>query len=220
MSPDSLLESLKRQSNTRKQFSLDIVYNVCKDQYERGSNDFSIATIGKYSAEQGGPAVQSIRNKSGEHFRLLIKTWADNAGGSTKKPARLELTQLSAAMEKVEDPAARAMIGMLMADRKTLKSENDLLKKSVNIVIDRRILSVTSKPEDPNEEQACQSLLSAIEIEALLHAVSDKILEAEGWIAENNGSMVNEKGRVIFKPGYLTAIQKVLSKCKREVMTS
>ena len=48
------------------------------------------------------------------------------------------------------------------------------------------------------------------EIEALRHAVSDRLLRDEGWTSDAEGRVLNEAGRVIFKPGYVTAIRKII----------
>src|ERR1039457_3219592 len=85
MTPDELLELLKTKSNARKRRSLDVIYGICREQVERGSCDFSIATIGRVSSEQGGPSPQTIRNKGGDDFRALISTWADHSKRGKKK---------------------------------------------------------------------------------------------------------------------------------------
>jgi hypothetical protein len=34
---------------------------------------------------------------------------------------------------------------------------------------------------------------------------------SEGWTVETNGQVRNAKGRLLYKPGYITAIKKVLA---------
>ena len=115
MTPDELLELLKTKSNARKQRSLDIISGICKEQLERGSRDFSIATIGRLSSEQGGPSPQTIRNKGGDDFRALIATWAEHSKGAMKKPPRIQESGISSILEKINDPAVRSIVGSILA---------------------------------------------------------------------------------------------------------
>jgi hypothetical protein len=88
MTPDELLDLLKAKSNTRKQRSLEIINGICREQLDRGSSDFSIATIGRLSSERGGPSPQTIRNKGGDDFRALIATWAEHSQGSNEEASQ------------------------------------------------------------------------------------------------------------------------------------
>lgn len=85
MHPDELLEQLKANANTRKQKNLDLIHAVCREQYERGSKDFSVATISRIAQERGGPITSAIHNKTGDSFKGLIKAWATHTGGVTRK---------------------------------------------------------------------------------------------------------------------------------------
>ena len=69
-----------RHADPRKARSLRLIHAVCVEQQDRGSNDYSIATIGRLSADRGGPAAGAIRNKTGEAYRALINTFAGSVG--------------------------------------------------------------------------------------------------------------------------------------------
>ncbi|WP_018606532.1 gamma-mobile-trio protein GmtX [Uliginosibacterium gangwonense] len=81
MHPDELLEQLKANTTSRKAKNLDIIHAVCREQHERGSTDFSVATISKISQERGGPVTSTIHNKTGDDFKGLIRAWAGHTGG-------------------------------------------------------------------------------------------------------------------------------------------
>src|ERR1035437_1946496 len=138
MTPDELLDLLKAKSNTRKQRSLDIINDICREQVERGSKDFSIATIGRLSVERSGPSPQTIRNKGGDDFRALIATWAEHSKGAMKKPPRIQESGISSILEKINDPAVRSIVGSILATNSKLQREVNLLKQQAEIVIDRR----------------------------------------------------------------------------------
>src|SRR5208282_2579894 len=138
-SPDEVLAALKRDATHRTQQSLDIIQTLCSEQHQRGSRDFSVATIGRLSTERGGPATQTIRNKHGEHYRTLLAAWAAFADGLTRKPpARGESNTADDVLAMIEDASVRAIVGVIMAENRKLKGENTLLKSKADIIVDRR----------------------------------------------------------------------------------
>ena len=81
---EELLEKLKQGASAKVKETLDAVYEVCREQQERGISDFSIATIAKLGAKRGVPKAQSIRNKSGDKYKALITAFADSSGKHKK----------------------------------------------------------------------------------------------------------------------------------------
>lgn len=211
MNPEQLLDQLKTSATIRKIKSLEVLNAVCREQFERGSKDFTIATIGRLSEEKGGPATQSIRNKTGDDFKALISAWVNHTGGSAKRQPKLNDNPLHAVLEKIPDPAVRAVMGSVLAENKKLKGEVNLLKRNAQVVIDQRPATVTASMS----QQMVQILpvftsLTDSEKEALRHAISDKLMSDEGWRIDESGRILNERGRTIFKAGFALAIRKVL----------
>jgi len=81
--PDELYDRLYENASTRKKRTLELLHEVCKKQAQQGSKDFSLGTIAKLIASDGGPSEQGLRNKNGEDYRLLIRQWADYANVTT-----------------------------------------------------------------------------------------------------------------------------------------
>jgi hypothetical protein len=209
MHPDELLEQLKANANPRKSKNLDIVHAVCREQHERGSKDFSVATIARISQERGGPVKSTIHNKTGDDFKGLIKAWADHTGGALRKVRKVSEDPVYPVLDKIPDPAVRAVMGAVLAKNKKLTGENNLLKANANVVIDRRS-TASEKSVDPVQVLPASFGLTESEIEALRHAVSDNFLNDEGWVADERGRVLNAKKRAIYKVGYVTAIRKIL----------
>lgn len=211
MSPDQVLEQLKSSAaNSRKVRNLEIIDAICREQYERGSTDFSIAQIGRLSAERGGPATQTIRNKTGDDFKGLISAWAAHTGSSKRRTPKPVDRPVFSVLDKIPDPAVRAVVGTILAQNTKLIGEVNLLKRNTKIVIDqRRVNPIQAEP-------AIQVVpvfreLTTTEKAALRHAVSDDIMKTEGWVADQSGRIVNTKGRVIFKAGFVSAMKKIVS---------
>src|ERR1039457_459866 len=214
MTPDELLELLKTKSNARKQRSLDVIYGICREQVERGSCDFSIATIGRVSSEQGGPSPQTIRNKGGDDFRALISTWADHSKGAMKKPPRIQESGISSILGKIDDPAVRSIVGSILATNAKLQREVNLLKQQAEIVIDRRTIPLSPVKQQDASLNCIAENLTTTELIALEHAISTELMKQEAWRSEKSGRVINSLGRSIFKAGFTTAIGKVLH-CKK-----
>ncbi|WP_218002790.1 gamma-mobile-trio protein GmtX [Paraburkholderia oxyphila] len=210
MHPDDLLEQLKTGVGLRKARNLDIVHVVCREQYERGSKDYSVATIARLSVERGGPTAQTIHNKTGDDFKGLIAAWARHTDGVVRKPRKANENPIYAVLDKIPDPAVRAVMGCALAENRKLRGELNVLKQQANIVVDKRPLAPANV-----QQQAIQILppshgLTESEKEALRHAISDKLMEVEGWQQDENGRILNSKGRAIFKIGFVSAIRKIL----------
>ena len=208
MHPDDLLDQLKKAATPRKQKTLDLVHDVCREQYERGSKDFSVATIARIAEDRGGPSKGAIHNKTGDDYKGLIKAWAEHTGGVTRKVRQVSENPYTALIEKIENPALRSMMAGILAENRQMRREITLLKAEGNRVIDMR-------PTPAESREAIQILpastgLFPSEVEALRHAVSERLFEDEGWKTDAEGRILNELGRPIFKPGYVSAIRKII----------
>lgn len=209
MHPDEYLEQLKANATPRRAKNLDIIHAVCRKQHEGGSADFSVATISKIAQECGGPVKSTIHNKTGDAFKGLIKAWADHTGGTTRKVRKVMENPVYAVLDKIPDPAVRAVMGAVLAENKKLRGEVNLLKANTEVIID-----LTTKPSSHTRE-TIQILpvfngLNDSEREALRHAISDELMQDEAWLQDNHGRILNAKGRTIFKIGFVSAIRKIL----------
>lgn len=210
--PDELITQLSESASTRKKRSLELIHNICKEQYERGSKDFSIPTIGRLSAEENGPSIQTIRNKDGGDYRALMQCWADYANGTTKKTTtKQENTTLDEILAGISDPTIRALVGVISAENRKLKSENSLLKQQTKLTIDMRPPAQPLLNVNENTEALPQiSNLLPSEINALENAISDEFFKDWGFTPDEQGR-IKYKGRALYKVGYVTAIKKILS---------
>ena len=214
MTPDDMLMQLKENANRRKKRSLELIHQICLEQYERGSKDFSIAMIGRLSEKQGGPKTQSIRNKGGTEFRALIKTWGKNAGGSSKKIFQPKDDRYQSFLQEIERPDHRAVFTTHLSEIKKLRREIDILRKQLNrsdakLIIDKRTVQLKQRRGDVAILPSFYNL-NPSEIEALKNAISNLFFAEQGWTTEENGRVLNAKGRFVYRAGYVTAIKKVL----------
>jgi hypothetical protein len=212
MNPEELLEKLKANANPRKQKNLDLIHVVCREQFERGSKDFSVATITKISQERGGPVASTIHNKTGDDFKGLIKAWADHTGGTNRKVRKTTNNPFWDVLDQIPNPSVRSIMGAVLAENKKLRGEVSVLRANANITIDFR----TAPGERIKSTDSVQVLpadfgLTDSEKVALRHAISDKLLRDEGWNQDEHGRILKiDNNRAIFKIGFVTAIRKIL----------
>lgn len=220
MHPDDFLVQLKAKSNPRKQRNLEIIHAVCKEQSERGSKDFTIATVAKYAKIAGGPAASTIHNRTGDDFKALIAVWSAHVGGEEKKPRPVAEDPFTTVLDQIDNPAVRALMGAVLAENKKLKREINLLKANTDVTIDLRGGSGPVKSSHSANDRSLPIGFEALpatvtftssERDALLHAISERLLVDEGWKNDAYGRILTNAGRQIFKPGFLTAVSKVVA---------
>lgn len=208
VTPKGLLEELCRNAHPRKQQSLKLIYRLCGEQHDRGSSDFSIATIGRLSEAAGGPSPAAIRNKTGDDYKALITTFAKSVGGKARKVSERKGSVLEDILEGVSDPVLRTRIGILLAELESARGQLAALR---HLASQNAVLHLDGPDDSARADQAPPAdHLSMQERNALERAVAPATLKHWGWIAEPNGRVKTDSGQVVYSAGYLTAIQKVL----------
>ena len=219
MNINIILEDLKFNKSQRTKDSLDQLNTLLETYFNSGKNDYSIATIGRISKAEGGIGTVSIRNKTGEHFRLLINAWATKANTTMKKPPiphsrKHNLPLDMELLKRLDDPVLRAVFGQIIAEKKKLVEENRRLKQSVEVVIDMRPKQIIDAEQVHQKVEILsnlQELLVPSEIEALKDSIDEKKMAERGWILSKHGVIKDEYERPLFKIGFVLAIKKILS---------
>ena len=161
-------------------------------------------------SDKGGLSEQALRNKNAEPYRLLINNWAEYSNTTTKKPKKQTTTTINdEILSQISEPTVKALVGMIMAENRKLKNENNLLKNQTCITVDMRNQKSNSLANNDVVVVPAIDDLTETEIEALKDAVSDKFFKERGWTTDEQGR-VKEKGYPVYKAGYVTAIKKIL----------
>ncbi len=213
--PNQFFETIKPGARPQKQRNLEIIHQVCAELHRLGSKDFSLATVGRISEERGGMSQRALYNATSNDFKALIRSWeAFSAHKKTEHKSRDKQLPDNALLQKIPDPALRALMGVIIAERDRLRGEVKVLKSNANVVIDKRVLPghVNVTPQG----QIIQVMdgiarLSETERHSLSQAVSEDFLRQEGWSEGANGEILNSHGRKIFDIGFANAIRRLLS---------
>ena len=220
IAPERIFRELYDKSTKRKQQSLEKVNNACKKQYISKSMDFSIPTIAKLIANEGGPSEQALRNKNGEEYRLLIGAWAEYSNGSTKKMSQkalnLEEENYEEIANSISSSTAQALFHIFVGKYKRLQGELIALKRlgETNLIVDDRPKS--KNIEIQNSTLVSPTLnLSKAELEALETAISKDFIVRQGWTLTNR--RIKKGELTVYSRSYFDAINKILENCNNNI---
>jgi hypothetical protein len=216
--PTLIFEGLIAKANAQQAKSIRVLHEVLEEHAQAEGCNYSIAEIARLSVSKGGPSASTIRNKTGLCFRQLIEAWAAKAGLSMKKPANLKLKSNSLPkdnelLHRIDDPALRAVFGMIIAERNRFRNELNSLKANTEFVIDRRPHKSTIHSEAREEGvqvfPSLKGVLNEMEVAALQAAVTDEFFVQQGWRVSLAGQVKHDGGE-LYKHGYVNALRKIL----------
>ncbi|MGZ3733269.1 MAG: gamma-mobile-trio protein GmtX, partial [Parachlamydiaceae bacterium] len=171
----------------------------CKEQLEMGGKDFSFSTIAKLGAKRGVPMAQSMRNKTGESYRILINSFVKSSNEKSSGKTLKDNSAKDDWIECIKDPNLKLRVRKLAVDLKNAQKQNKEMMP-INGVIEINDFPV--KKENVS--------LSNFEREALEYILSPEFLEKGQLTVEKQGHMIAANGRVVFKVATVDAIKKAL----------
>lgn len=196
MSPEETLKYLKKKASPRTHRTLDAIYDVCIEQVERNIHDFSYATIAKLGKNRGVPQAQSIRNKTGEHYRALIRSFEDNS--PIKKPSQKPKTK-DAWIDDIKDPRLKLLVQIQASE---LAEAKKMLKEIIPPDTEIRIYDHQVPPGGHK--------LTEPERRALNYMKSDEFLNKWEFKLGKRGDVIDGNGKKVFKVATIDAIDKAL----------
>lgn len=209
--PDAVLESLlAKAERSNRRANLTKMHELCRKQHEAGARDFSVPTIGRLAEAEGIMKGRALYNAPSADYRALIEAWAAYVGPPAPKPIKTLASHDY--LIRIEDPAIRAIMQAIVAERDKLKAQLNTLKAHTHVTVDRRPLGATisSATGAPVAVVELAAQLTPTEREALQKAVSAGYLDERGLKEGSHGEIVNERGRTILEVGFARAIRKVL----------
>ena len=212
--PDAVLRSLlERPTRSNVQKTLQALHGLCLQQYEAGSRDFTLGTIGRKAEAAGLFVARILYNPSSQIYKDLISAWAAYVGPAEPPPPKTLAS--NEFLMKIQDPSIRMLVGNIIDERNTLKHRLNLLKNEQPGVLDlrpqiggARIIPGTQAYPMAVVMPAAQ--LTEMEREAIQTVVSPKFLEGRpGWSEGERGEIIIN-GREVFPLGFMDALRKML----------
>ncbi len=199
MEPKEILEKLKETASSKVCKTLDAIYEICLEQVQRGLNDFSVATIARLGHKRGVPKAQSLRNKTGEIYRALLRSFKEHHRDD--KPA-MKLRAEDAWIEEIENPKHKLLARMQAAE---LVAANKKLREFVppGTRIEVR--------DYQNEFQGEDHKLNKMERRALEYIISEQFLGKWGFSTSEYGEILDSTGTVVLRAATVDAIKKSLT---------
>lgn len=200
--PDALYEHLlKNAKDIRRKRSLQAVHEACRILHERKSKDFSYRAVVHLGRDRGlnPPSEKSILNPTGEHYRILISAWRKISFCEQPNTSLKSDSWIS----KIKEPAVRMAASIMAEELRSFKAKESRKSKIINAPI--IIGELSGKMISP------QLRLNDAEISALRNSINPMHLKLIGLSIGMRGEIIDSAGRVVFKPGFQMAIEKILS---------
>jgi len=202
ISPQCIYERLiSEASDNRRKRSLDGINECCRLLSERGASDFSYRAIVTLGKDRGlsVPSEKSIVNPTGEHYRELIHAWR------LVSPTKAIKTKINFNnwIERIEDPADRMSATMMAKELRAMKAKEARkaeFKGGAIIIGSGMAQALLGQPR-----------FNDAEMSALKAAIDPSVLSLIGLSIGTRGEVTDVKGRVIHKPGFRDAIEKILA---------
>ncbi|MEZ8192603.1 gamma-mobile-trio protein GmtX [Vibrio sp. 1F279] len=215
---DVILADLKDGKVPRTQQNLDKLNGILKTYAKSGQRDFSITQMGRVSSAEGGPGYEALRATRNKHYRTLIEAWAQKFNTNTKMPVSNTSRSKSIPadhklLERIPDPAVRALFGQIIAERNRYRKEVNLLKQYANITIDKRPVRQFCATTEPSVEvlSPISGVLTESEKKALVYAISDECMDKNDWQTTMAGQVKDmEYSCEVFPRGFVTGLRKLL----------
>ena len=205
--PDDVLASLLEAGpRPQKARALRGLHDVCKALYEVGPRDFSRGHIGKLCEEKGILKARSLYTAGSVDHVKLIQAWEDLAGPLPPKIVDKEKPS-EAYVKEIKDPVLRMLVKRDLAQLARVTAELNLLKSQTTFTVDKRPVVESLHPLPGSTPL---SSLENFERNAVKKGISNEWLKKRGWAASELGEVVNEAGKMIFEPGFVTGIRKLL----------
>ncbi|MFB1074848.1 gamma-mobile-trio protein GmtX [Vibrio diabolicus] len=201
ITPEQVLSQLKKKASSRVQNSLEAVFTICKEQQERGLNDFSYSTIARLGKGRGVPTAQSIRNKTGESYRTLIASFKSSTKGQPLPTRSTSKGKMHAWIDELDNPVVKLQANILYSQKKEAER---LLNELVPI---NQVIEVF----DNVDVSVASIKLTGLERSALEYLISSEFLRRHQLELGKNGSIVSSDTQKSFFPvATLDAIKKAL----------
>ncbi len=196
LTPEAMLEHLRKTVTSNRTIrTLETVYEVCLEHKKRGETDFTYAMIARVGEKRGIPRVQSIRNKTGEPYRLLINSFRDSLLPIQKEKS----TPAKSAdwIDNIENPNLRLLVKVQEAE----------LKKA-----QRQLREIKPLPDTitVNDYIKLEQRFNSSERTSLEYLLSDEFIKDNEGVAHGSRGDLYGGERRLFKPGTFDAIRKAL----------
>jgi hypothetical protein len=195
-----LIDECKR-STARNQ--LATLKGALDSQVKSGRDDFTISSLARIMEPDGGPKESTLRNKSGERYRVLIAAYKANHKNHSPKKKHSKTPDW---VDRIEALDIRWLVKDLIASEKALRAENNALRSIKKLNIDMTTIS-----DAPLHKKALPDL-NEMEVDTLRHFISPEHLRTVGLGFDDKGRLINKKTNELLSGRHFRSVaEKVLA---------
>jgi hypothetical protein len=218
--PDDILASLLAKSpRADKLQKLKELHIICANRHSdqhHSISDFSLSSIGRECKSKGlFKSERTLYTSGSGDYGTLINAWAAFSG-----PASVKITKHHALvppehdyLTKIQDHALRQIMQGVIAERDKLRQQLDILKSQTRFDVDQRPKEQSTNSAGLSAHPLLEELhLTESERTSLSRAISEVFFEDHGWREGDDGEVYSESSALLYDPGYLTSIRKLLGR--------
>lgn len=199
MTPEDLLNNLKINASPRTAKTLNAIYEICNEQVSHGQQDFSVSTIARLGFQRGVPKAQSLRNKTGENYRALLRAFEEKY--SRNKSRKASKKGEHDWIDEIDNPKHRLLARMQASELQAAnKKLRDFIPPGTRIVV-----------RDHQNINDGEEFLSDLERRALEYLLSKRFLDKWNFEIGDAGQIVDSEGKMVLQVATVEAINKVLN---------
>ena len=199
MLPDELLLKLKQNASPKSGKTLDAIYEICCEQEGRKLYDFSVATISRLGYKRGVPTAQSLRNKTGEPYRALLKCFEQKHAAKGHRPTNKGEDDW---IEEIQSPKHKLLARMMASELVAAK------RKLVDFIPPGTRIDIK---DYQNEQAEGVRALNSVERRALEYLVSEEFLMKWNFSVSEFGEILDSSDAIVMKAATVDAVKKALA---------
>jgi hypothetical protein len=211
----ALKEEIHSRSNSRKQATLDALWQVLEDMRRKRVKSFTLAQVGRHAEAAGVLKTQTLRNAGGEDYRALIDAFAQEIGVATTTLPSTKPTPLEEAIDAMPDLDTRTRLRMVLVENNRQREEISRLRQAFKHM-QNNLSSIQVDTPTPEIVPASRGYPDLVPMDKFL---STEWVDERRWTLEANGAIYDESGECIAPVGFTTALSSTLKLFRRKTMS-
>jgi hypothetical protein len=206
----ALKDEICARSNSRKQVTVEGLWQVLEEMRRMGISAFTIAQVGRHAEAAGILHTQTLRNTGGEDYRSLINAFAQEIGAAITSVPATTATPLETAIDNIADLDIRTRLRMVLVENVRQREEIGRLRQAFKHMQPASTVETSSvellSPPDPR-----------LDIAPLEKFLAVDWIDERRWSVEANGAIYDEINECVAPVGFVDSLKALLDfyKCNK-----
>lgn len=194
----------------RRRENLLLLWRTLEEMEREGCRLISVTEVGNRFEKAGGLKLQSLRNAAGADYRKIIELFASERSSSRKFDAEPDPVKL--ALSRIPDASVRATLKAAMDEAATLRLSNARLQRAMkdfSLTAADLAAPAAARPSPLTSNESKVAITPRM-VSVLSKALDPSRLEEKGLTILENGGIEDDRGSLIFPPGFADAIKAIV----------